>query len=57
MNGYYLPKLQAEYRSKIVAAGFKVVKFTEDDEQDGIGYEGTSYVKGNQSYSLRVRLM
>lgn len=56
MNSYYLPKLQAEYRSKILAAGFKVVKFTEDDEQDGIGYEGTSYVKGNRSYSFEDAL-
>lgn len=52
MNRNFLPTLQAEYRSKIVAAGFKVVRFTEDDEQDGIGYEGTSYVKGNRSYSF-----
>ncbi len=56
MNGYYLPKLQAEYRSKIVAAGFKVVRFTEDDEQDGIGYEGNGYVKNNWTYSFEGAL-
>lgn len=56
MSVDFLPKLQAEYRSKIVTAGFKVVRFTEDDEQDGIGYEGISYVKGKQSYSFEGAL-
>lgn len=57
MNSYYLLKLQAEYRSKIIAAGFKVVRFTEDDEQDGIGYEGTNYVaKNGAAYSFEGAL-
>ena len=57
MSNYYLPKLQAEYRNKIAAAGFKVVDVSEEEFEDGIGVcVGKNYIKDGRSYSFRDAL-
>jgi hypothetical protein len=53
MSNYYLPKLQAKYRQKILANGFTIERISDEEFEDGIGAcVGNNYVKGNQRYAF-----
>jgi hypothetical protein len=46
--GYYLSDLQAQYRTKILAAGFQLVVISEEEAEDGIGFAGNNYMRGRR---------
>ncbi len=56
MSGYYLTELQAEYRSKILANGFVLVRISEEEAEDGIGFAGNNYVKNHRCYGFEDAL-
>ena len=53
MDSKHLQGLQAEYRRRILANGFSLVKVNEDEADDGIGVcVGNNYIKNGWFYSF-----
>jgi hypothetical protein len=50
MRNHPLIALQAEYRKKILANGFRMVVISEEEAEDGIGFAGNNYMKGGWAY-------